>query len=91
MSLTLQEVNAWILSAAHGDLVQVSRVVKLRNEQLGQINAVSFSNGDRVYFDGGRGRGVIRGVFQGVARKNALVKADGGLTWRVAPYLLMAE
>ena len=91
MALTLQEVNAWILNASKSDIENVVRTCGIRRDQLGQINAVSLSNGDRVKFDGGRGRGVITGTFQGMARKNALVKADSGLTWRVSPHLLVAE
>lgn len=88
---TLQEVKSYLLTATKEEVEQVQSVARLRMDQIGMINAVSFINGDRVKFDGGRGRGIIHGTFQGIARKNALVKDDRGMNWRVSPQFLQAE
>jgi hypothetical protein len=88
---SLQEVKSFLLTATKEEVEQVQSVARLRMDQIGMINAVSFENGDRVKFDGGRGRGIIRGTFQGIARKNALVKDDRGMNWRVSPQFLQAE
>ena len=89
--VSLQEVKSFLLSASKEDVEQVQTVARLRMDQIGMINAVSFTNGDRVKFDAGRGRGFIHGTFQGIARKNALVKDDRGMNWRVSPQFLTAE
>jgi co-chaperonin GroES (HSP10) len=88
---TLQDVKGFLLSASKEEVEQVQAVARMRMDQIGMINAVSFQNGDRVKFDGGRGRGMIYGSFQGIARKNALVKDDRGMNWRVSPQLLKPE
>jgi hypothetical protein len=88
--VNLQDVKGWVLTASREDLEQISGVMKIRRDQLGQLHALEFQPGDRVYFDAGN-RGVIRGVFQNIARKNAIVKADTGGNWRVSPHLLHAD
>ncbi len=88
---SLQDVKSFLLSATKDEVEQVQQIARMRMDQIGMINAVSFQNGDRVKFDGGRGRGFIHGTFQGIARKNALVKDDRGMNWRVSPQLLTAE
>jgi len=54
---------------------------------LGRMISASFVIGDKVKFDAGR-RGVIAGVITGINQKSMKVKADYGMTWRVAPSLL---
>lgn len=88
--MTLQEVKTWLLLASREDLSQVSEIIKVRRDQLAHLHALEFQSGDRVYFDAGN-RGIIRGTFQNVARKNAIVKADSGMIWRVSPQLLHAD
>ena len=79
-----------MLFASREDLEQLTATIKVRRDQLGQLHALEFQTGDRVYFDAGN-RGIIRGVFQNVARKNAIVKSDSGIIWRVTPHLLHAD
>ena len=88
--MNLQDVKKWILFASVEDLNQLRDTINVRQDQLGALNALQFNTGDRVTFDGGS-RGTIRGVFQSCARKNAIVKDDRGLIWRVSPHLLKME
>lgn len=84
---TTNEVLEWVRAAEKVDLDLVTELIKIRRTSL----ARTFKPGDRVKFDGGRGRGVIRGKFVKLLQKNASVQTDAGLVWRVSPGLLEVD
>ena len=56
----------------------------------GQVNTVAkyqFQPGDRVRFEGRRGK-IVTGTVERLMQKNVRVTADGGVGWRVSPSVL---
>lgn len=88
MNMTYDDVRQWILSNADKDqLDQLSSLIRSRRDNLGIAAALSFKAGDPVWFDA-KTRGIVRGKFISLSRKNAKVQADGGGIWTVSPHLL---
>lgn len=86
--MTPRDIATWISTASYGDLERLAFSIAQRREQLCREAAASFTIGDAVRFNA-KTRGVIVGVFKGVAQKNALVEQEvTGTRWRVSPILL---
>jgi len=85
-SMTFEDVRTWIRGASREDLAALNPMIKLRYDQLGAENGMSFRLGETVQFDSKKG--TIRGKFLGISRKNAKVVTDAGLQWTVSPGLL---
>lgn len=91
MTTTYNDVQLWLLSEANLEqLSALSDLIQMRRKNLGIQSALSFKAGDLVWFDAKR-KGIIKGTFIRLMQKNAEVKADSGVTWRVSPQLLQRQ
>jgi hypothetical protein len=85
--ISTNDVMDWVRTASKMDMDLVSELIKIRRVSL----ARAFQPGDRVKFNGGPSRGIIRGKFVKLMQKNASVLSDAGSNWRVNPALLEAD
>lgn len=85
--MSLSEVRDWVRQASKEDLENLGSLMKLRRDQLSTEIGMSFNLGDMVEFDA-KHRGVIKGKFLGIKRKNATVITDANVQWTVSPGLL---
>lgn len=81
------EVREWVRAADRTELDQLMDLLRLRWTQINVEVGMSFSVGDIVEFDV-KNRGIIRGSFLGIKRKNAVVLSDEKVQWTVSPGLL---
>jgi hypothetical protein len=85
------DVQKWVLAADQADLNELVELVKLRRGRLVVQAGMSFSPGDKVYFDAGH-RGLVYGTIIKMNAKSAKVRAEStGMEWRVGPTLLRAD
>lgn len=86
------DVKMYILNkATAAEIRELYDYARVRTTELGALNAAQFKKDDPIMFDGGRGRGMVHGKFVRLLQKNAVVKDQLGMEWRVAPNLLQAD
>lgn len=88
--MDLQEVQDWISkNNAITELNAVMESIRVRRNILGLQAGLALQPGERVHFLS-KSRGWINGTFQKQNTKNAKVfESATGLTWTVAPQLLV--
>lgn len=77
-----------IASMDREQLNAVINAINIRRDFLTQMATTAINPGDKVWFDGGKGRGPIHGTVKKVNRKTVIVHAADGMTWRVSPPLI---
>lgn len=86
---TFYDVKMYVLTKATAEEIHsLYDYARARTNELGAINVRQFKAGDAIMFDGGRGRGMIHGTFVRSLQKNAVVKDQMGMEWRVSPNIL---
>lgn len=69
------------------DLNLVLRLLNARRDSIARMNTATLGRGKKVKFVGRRGV-MVTGTVEKVNQKTVIVKADNGVTWRVAGSLL---
>lgn len=82
----VQTTIAAIHNMNSDELNQVVEAIKMQRTFLARSTARALSIGDRVEFQGRRGR--VQGVVEKVNRKTVLVRASDGVRWKVTASLL---
>jgi hypothetical protein len=86
--MSFEEVKKWLITEADMDqLKEVTNLAVMRKNALGVAQVLSFAPGEPVWFDA-RNKGIIKGKFMILNRKNAKVQAESGMVWTVSPALL---
>jgi len=86
-NMNLDDVRDWLRTANREDLDNVNLLMKLRRVQIGAEIGMNFVIGEMVEFES-PDKGILRGKFIGIKRKNASIVLDNGDSWTVSPGLL---
>lgn len=84
------DLKTAIATATLDECNTIVELIRARRGMLAIDAGASFAIGSRVKFDAGA-RGIIRGALIKRNAKSVKVQADGGVTWKVTPYLLEAD